>query len=205
MQPAQRKGFRSNRKNNIQEGGGKLKDGNRQLSIDMDKFQATTYGEYLYKKYIADPTQALRLKNKFDKKGKFTGDNFPFRDNYEKEFDKIWDKQKEYYPDILNDKNKTTIKNIIYHQRPLKEQEVGWCYLEEQEKRIPKAHPLFQEFRILQHVNNLEIYPQNSIECCKKLDKEHRKQLIDLLQTADEINIKNGTLSYQSIKKSLKI
>jgi CRISPR-associated endonuclease Csn1 len=108
---------------------------------------------------------------------------------YESEFDRIWEMQSQYHPQLSDpialsktvdavlpqnstDKAAWKKKNlyhfirdyIIYYQRKLKSQKknIGNCPYEspnpEQPKKvIPASHPLFQEFRIWQGINNLKI------------------------------------------------
>jgi CRISPR-associated endonuclease Csn1 len=119
----------------------------------------------------------VRLKNAFDSNGKFVGNQiFPFRKNYEDEFEKIWDKQAEFYSNILTKDNKQIVKDIIFFQRPLKEQEEGFCIFEHDEKRIAKAHPLFQKFRILQNLNNLKL-AKDKYSCYEDLTSDQDKNL----------------------------
>lgn len=185
LQLAQRRGFRSNRKGD-EENKNSLAKANEELISQMERYEARTYGEYLYKRHLKNPLESMRIKNAFDEKDKLKGDVvFPFRYDYENEFDAIWDKQREFYPDILNDENKQTVKRIIFLQRPLKEQEIGYCILEPEEKRIPKAHPLFQEFRILQDVNHIRILNFETGEETV-LSDEQRNALATILNSKDK-------------------
>lgn len=198
---AQRKGFKSNRKDDKEEGG-KLKKGFEELKSEIEKSGARTYGEFLYKKHLSSG-DSLRLKNTFDDNGKFKGGLFPFREVYQAEFDAIWAKQKEFYPQILTNENKKIIENIIFFQRPLREQEMGFCQFEEGEKRIPKAHPLFQEFRIWQNVLNLEFAADTSPDY-DELDAEKRNALIELLQNPQNVKPNaQGIIVYSNLKKEL--
>lgn len=55
---------------------------------------------------------------------------------------------------------KYLIRNqIIYFQRELKDQSdlIGFCRFEKNERVVPKSHPLFQEFKILEQINKLTI------------------------------------------------
>ncbi len=202
MQLGKRKGFKSNRRDN-QEEGGKLKKGFAELQEAMQAEHARTYGEFLYQRKRNNPQKAIRLTKMFDENGKFLGGLFPFREVYQDEFDIIWDKQKEYYPQILTEENKQKIKDIIFFQRSLKEQEEGECRFEPGEKCMPKAHPLFQEFRIWQNIMNLEFSPENSSEYTP-LGKEKNAELASLLQ--NPVNVKpnaQGIIVYANIKKAL--
>ncbi len=200
LQLAKRKGFKSNRKDNKEEGG-KLKNGYQELLSIMTKKGARTYGEYLC--MSLKEKQSIRLKNRFDDSGKYQGGEFPFREVYEKEFDAIWNKQKEYYKDILTDENYKKIKNVIYFQRPLKIAEEGECLFEKGEKRIPRAHPLFQEFRIWQTVMNLKFCKENEQDY-ESLKKEEIEKLVSLLRNPLLLkpNAKRIVI-YSNIKKAL--
>ena len=198
----QRKGFLSNRKDNKEEGG-KLKAGYKQLKEAMVATSARTYGEYLY--FQMQNNQKIRLKDTFDSFGKFLGGLFPFREIYKEEFKTIFAKQKQYYPDILTDEVCKTLENIIYFQRPLKEAEEGWCTFEDGERCIAKAHPLFQEFRIWQHLMNLTFSEEYSTDY-RMLVKDEREVLINILQhPADYITTKKAILTYKSIKSFLNL
>ncbi len=200
MQLAKRKGFKSNRKDNREEGG-KLKKGFAELKDIMQKENARTYGEFLYNCMQRNPDKPIRLKNTFDESGKYKGGLFPFREIYVNEFEQIWHKQKEYYPQILTDENKEKLKNIIFFQRPLKEAEEGECQFEKGEKRIPRAHPLFQEFRIWQNVLNLTFSAENEPDY-KPLEKV--QELIKLLMNPQEVKPnKQGIIIYANLKKGL--
>ncbi len=202
LQLAKRKGFKSNRKDDREEGG-KLKSGYRELQEAMQKENAKTYGEFLYNRWKKNPQQPIRLTKMFDENGKYISGLFPFREVYMNEFEAIWTKQKEFYPHILCDEKKEKIKDVMFFQRPLKEAEEGECLFEKGEKRIPKAHPLFQEFRIWQHLLNLEFVEENGNDY-EPLSKEQAGHLAALLQNPTELAPnKQGMVVYSTIKKAL--
>lgn len=113
---------------------------------------------------------------------------FANRQLYIDETKLILDKQSEFYPQLNNkifdeDLNreisiKDKIIDIIFFQRKLKPQEVGKCQFEENEYRCPKASPLFQEYRILCELNNLELLDFNNGVCLSVEDKNRIKQLL---------------------------
>lgn len=202
MQLAKRKGFKSGRKDNREEGG-KLKKGFDELREEMQKNNARTYGEFLYMQRKNYPDRPIRLRKVFDDNGKFLGGLFPFREVYQNEFDMLWNKQKEYYPEILTESNRGKIKDIIFFQRPLKEQEEGECRFEKGEKCLPKAHPLFQEFRIWQSIMNLT-YASEFSTSYAPLGKEKNKELADLLLNPEKVKPSaRGIVIYKNIKKAL--
>ncbi len=201
---SQRRGFMSSRKDDKEEGG-KLKKGFADLKEAMKAENCITYGQYLYEQQLKNPKDNIRLKDSFDENGKFKGNKFPFRETYKQEFDIIWNKQAMFYPQILTSKNKEALFDIIFFQRPLKEQEEGFCMLEDGEKRIAKASPLFQEFRLLQVINNLKFSEETSVEY-KIINENKRGELIEALMNPEEIKTtKDGRASYSEIKKYLKL
>lgn len=98
-----------------------------------------------------------------------------YRKDYENEFDAIWKEQSKHHSSLSNEL-KTELKDIcIFYQRKLKSQKslISTCELESKEievsidgkpkmrligpKVTPKSSPLFQEFRIWQRLNDLEV------------------------------------------------
>ncbi len=151
-------------------------------------FKKITVGQYLYNQIKANPHS--RLKNQVF-----------YRQDYMDEFDKIWEKQSQYY-DVLTDKLKDEIRNkIIFYQRRLKSQKglLSICELEgkeveimiggEKKKKIigprviPKSSPLFQEYKIWQILNNIIIRNYETNEQYY-LDDENKKILFE------ELNLK---------------
>lgn len=201
----QRKGFLSNRKSSG-DIGGILNKGNKCLKENMNKCfdgKARTYGEYLYLKHLEDPGAPIRLKKALKKNGGKTqladGIEFPYRSEYKNEFNAVWEKQREFYPELLNDENKEKIANILFFQRPLKDPEVGFCRFERGEKRVAKAHPLFQEFRIRQEINNIKI--SDLVGNYVPLDSSEREMLFDALCK----NPKNKSMKLSDVRKCLKL
>ncbi|MCG3164617.1 MAG: CRISPR-associated endonuclease Cas9 [Bacteroidia bacterium] len=111
-----------------------------------------TVGSYFYHKLKQNPI--YRIKSGNDK------ENIFLVDDYKLEFDLIWEKQKEYYPDFLTDVNKEEVRNrIIYYKRKLKSQKhlIGDCRFEKGHKCMPVSSPIAQELRLWQDVNKLVI------------------------------------------------
>ena len=69
----------------------------------------------------------------------------------ENEFDILWGKQAEFNSAVFTQDKKHKLKDIIFHQRKLKPQEVGRCTFLPEEPRISKAMPSFQRFRIYRY------------------------------------------------------
>ncbi len=155
-------------------------------------FKQETIGQYLYNQLQHDPH--TRMKNQVF-----------YRQDYLDEFEKIWEIQALFYPE-LSVKVKTEIRDIIiFYQRRLKSQKtlISFCELENEEieieidgnkktklrgsKVIPKSCPLFQEFKIWQNLNHIEIKNVKTKEIFS-LPIETKEQLFE------ELNIR-GNLS----------
>lgn len=208
IQLGQRRGYLSI--SNGKEDEEKTKDfdtANKHLTNKMKDLGAYTYGEYLCLDHINNSRNTIRLKKALNEKGAIKNEiAFPFRGDYEDEFDEIWKKQQEFYPELLNEDNKEKIKNILFFQRLLKEPEIGPCHFESKEKRIAKAHPLFQEFNIRQTINTVidHIKKKNTSESALILEK--RKDLSDALydkaQNSDkELNQKEILSTVRAVLK----
>lgn len=143
----QRRGFKSNRKGGDQNEG-VVKEAIEQLNKSMEEEDARTLGEFLYKE--KEPPAKKR-------------DRYTHREQYLDEFEKLWSKQKSFNPDFYSKKLKNEIHDAIYYQRPVGSQShlIGKCSLEPDKKRVPKGHLLFQKFRILKNVNNLQAFDEN--------------------------------------------
>ena len=136
---------------------GKISDRSKELY-----FRNQTVGQYMMAVLDANPNASLR--------------NMVFyRQDYLEEFNRIWDTQAKYHPELTPDL-KHDIGNItIFYQRPLKSQKglISVCELEQKRveaivegkqktitigpKVCPKSSPLFQDFRIWQRLNDLRI------------------------------------------------
>jgi CRISPR-associated endonuclease Csn1 len=70
--------------------------------------------------------------------------------------------------------------DIIYYQRPLKSQKdsISFCRFEPSKKVIPISHPLYQEFRILDLINNFRIYNLKDEDCTSKFLTDDLKEKI---------------------------
>lgn len=117
-----------------------------------------------------------------------------YRQDYLDEFEKIWDVQTKFHPE-LNEKLKLEIRDItIFYQRKLKSQKhlVSFCEFEKGHKAIPKSSPLFQEFRIWQNLNNIVVKNEATKEVFEL--SEELKQLI-----AEELQFKESMTDVQML------
>lgn len=154
-------------------------------------FNNQTVGQYLYEQIKGN--RHTRLK----------GQVF-YRKDYEGEFEAIWEVQSKHHQE-LTEELKTTIKDIIiFYQRRLKSQKglISICELEGKQivlnadgivktkligpKVCPKSSPLFQEFRIWQRLNDLEIINKKD-RARRKLEQEEKQSLFDELSIREKL------------------
>ncbi len=170
-------------------------------------FNNETVGQYLYNQIKENPH--IRLKNQVF-----------YRQDYLNEFNKIWETQMKFHPELTEELKKEICDIVIFYQRRLKSQKglISICELEgreikltdkegkpkvnakgEQKKKIvgprviPKSSPLFQEFKIWSILNNLET---RNIETKEQFvfDLEIKQKLFD------ELNVKGKLSSAQILK-----
>jgi CRISPR-associated endonuclease Csn1 len=152
-------------------------------------FNQETVGQFQYKQL--QENRHAKLKNQVF-----------YRQDYLDEFEKIWETQAKFHPE-LNDKLKSEVRDItIFYQRKLKSQKhlVSFCEFEKGHKAIPKSSPLFQEFRIWQNLNNVVV--KNEITKEPFLLNEDLKQLIaqELLFKENMTDLK--LLNFCGLKKA---
>ncbi len=191
----QRRGFKSNRKDLKKDSGGKLKSAINRLS---DKLNGNTLGQYLYERLNNKGKARFTSDEEIKKSSKDSDFTYPTREMYEYEFNKIWEVQSKYYPE-LNNVLKDKIYKAIFDQRPLAPQERGKCAFEKDEYRIFKVSPLFQEFRVLQTVNNIRSYIDERHQKVE-ISKAQRDKLKNVLLTTFEGVNKDGKLNSSKIK-----
>ncbi len=143
----QRRGYKSNRKTAVRES--ESSDYLQDIATRSEHLQNEnmTIGQYCYSMLCENPHFRIRGKTYY-------------RGDYEDEFDKIWENQAKYCPDLLTQSLYERVKEeIIYYQRPLKSQKglVSKCSFESWNRVAPKSSPYFQKFRIWQNLNNLVV------------------------------------------------
>lgn len=202
----QRRGFKSNRKTDRarDDDQGKIRIGVARLHEQMDEANARTLGEFLHKRRAeakspsAIPHVRTRVVTPEAEDGKAADiyDFYPDRQTLEEEFEAIWGAQAPHQPDVLTPERREQFYEIIFHQRPLKEPQIGYCTLLPPEPRLPKAHPLFQRRRLLEEVNALRIVRAGAE--AQLLDKPQRDVLLSKLAG-------KKTVAYASLRKGLKL
>ena len=177
----QRRGFLSNRKSPIKdkEEDGKVKGDIKTLREKLSENNSKTLGEYFSK---FDPDDRIRTQ-------------YTARDMYDDEFNIIWDKQAEFYPEILTDDFKDKIHHTIFDQRPIKfkKSTIGMCELEKNKRRAPTLILDAQRFRLIHMINGTKIFEDN---VPRELTDEERETLKNKLET-------EGDLAFTKAKKLL--
>ncbi|MFV0484011.1 MAG: type II CRISPR RNA-guided endonuclease Cas9 [Bacteroidales bacterium] len=151
-------------------------------------FENKTVGEWKYDILSKDKNTSLR-------------NRIFYRQDYLDEFDKIWSCQSQFYPNILSPELKNEVKGIIFFQRRLKSQKhlVSICELENREitasngqkkfvglRACSKSSPLFQEIKILQVLNNLEL-TELSTNAKRRLTDREREIVFSELNYKDKL------------------
>lgn len=192
----QRRGFKSNRKadRKTKPGeDGKIASGARLLDEAMAEADADTLGQFL----ASRDTKRVRLDSDNQ-----AYDFYPQRRHIEYEFGRIWDEQARRHPALLTDATRDALHRILFFQRPLKEQEVGYCTfaglkdVPGDERRLPKANPLFQQRRLYEEVNQLRVVSAGAAD--RPLTLDERDTLILKLQDKKKV-------SFQSLGKLIKL
>ncbi len=99
-----------------------------------------------------------------------------YRQDYMDEFDTIWEKQAEFHEELTDELKREIRDVVIFYQRNLKSQKglLSLCEFESRKMEveidgkkkiknvgsrvIPRSSPLFQEFKIWQTLNNIEVF-----------------------------------------------
>ena len=173
----QRRGFKSNRKADRRRNDGedgKIASAARNLD---DALEGRTLGQFLADRITKGDAARVRMGGENQ-----TYDFYPQRRHVEAEFDAIWRAQAEHHPELLSPDARESLHRILFFQRPLKEQEVGYCTfagmngVPSDERRLPKAHPLFQKRRLFEEVNQLRIISPGASD--RPLSRDERDALI---------------------------
>ena len=209
----QRRGFKSNRKEQVTEDKklSETKQNQEELAKKIIETNSRTLGEFFYKERIL---KELTTRAKPDESGLY-----PTRAMYENEFDEI--KKSQFSKQKLSEENWQEIRKIIFDQRSLAPQEKGVCqfikksnslpnwaaevfenYKKSSEKNknskgLPRAYlalPSYQRFRILSEINNLKIIKNNREEIL--LDAPQKKKLVEYLH-------ENKSAKFSSLRKQI--
>lgn len=153
-------------------------------------FNKQTVGEFLISKLDNNPNYSLK-------------NQVFYRQDYLDEFEKIWETQALYHPELTPELKKVLRDVIIFYQRPLKSQKglIGFCEFESKQIEVvcegkkklktvgcrvcPKSSPLFQEFKIWQALNSVQV-SENSFSK-RFLDQEEKERLFAELNWRDKL------------------
>lgn len=190
----QRRGFKSNRKAERKSGDnedGKIATGAQALDRAMAEAGTDTLGQFL----------AMRLAQGLSARVRMDSDNqgydfYPQRRHIEYEFGRIWEEQAKFHPALLTQEAHDALHRILFFQRPLKEQVVGLCTFCPDERRLAKAHPLFQERRLYEEVNHLEVTTPGAPN--RKLTRDERDRIVLKLRSKRKV-------SFESLAKEIKL
>lgn len=157
-----------------------------------------TYGEYIYKEKIEGKKERERIRN--------TSDKVEFiitRDLIIEELKCILDKQKEYHGDVLTyDYIEKIIQTVNFEYEKISPDPTNCPYFTK-DKKLPRSHPLAEERRLWETINNLRIfepvydksgYLRTKVK--RQLNKSEREKVYEVLK-------KQKILTVNKIKKIL--
>ena len=125
-------------------------------------FNRQTVGQYLMARLDADPNYSLK-------------NQVFYRQDYLDEFEQIWECQAQYHKELTPELKREIRDVVIFYQRSLKSQKglISFCEFESQQVELnidgkiktktigrrvaPRSSFIFQEFKIWQTLNNLEV------------------------------------------------
>ena len=153
------RGFKSNRKvdRTNEDDRGKIAPASAKLREMLAEHGVATYGAWLAERIKHGETVRVRPVGEGTKSAY---DFYPTRAMLEDEFDFIWRVQALHHPDLTQDL-RNAIRDSVFFQRPLKPVKPGRCTFFPDDYRLPKWHPLAQEFLILQQLNLLRIIDES--------------------------------------------
>ncbi|MCC8115324.1 MAG: type II CRISPR RNA-guided endonuclease Cas9 [Bacteroidales bacterium] len=143
-----------------------------------------------------------------------------YRQDYKDEFEKIWEVQSQYHPELTEELKEEIRDGIIFFQRDLKSQKsrINFCPFESRAEEVtdaktgkkikctlgcrvaPKSSPLFQEFRIWQTLNNVVVTSFDKGEE-RFLTQEEKELLYDELSYKDKLT-KTQVFALLKLKKN---
>lgn len=175
----QRRGFLSNRKDSTKESEGAVKEGIDTLSQAMQAEGCQYLGDYFYHLY----QRGERIRAHYTHR----------KGHYLAEFHAICEKQE------LNTKLVKELEKAIFYQRPLKSQKgtVGTCTFEKGKARCSTSHPLYEDFRMYQILNNIKMQTPSD-EAMRFLTADEKSVIIPLFKRKSK-----RTFAFEDIAKKL--
>ena len=148
-----------------------------------------------------------------------------YRQDYLNEFETIWETQAKFHKELTPELKKEIRDIVIFYQRPLKSQKglISFCEFESRQIEVeidgkkktktiglrvcPKSSPLFQEFKIWQVLNNVQVWGKKmpkrflfqeekemlfaELNYCEKLSKAEALKLLFGSQKEYDLNYKD--------------
>lgn len=162
----------------------------------LKETNSRTVGEFFYNKIISGKGNDKTVRQKKYAIEKNIIDYAIPRYLVKDEFNQIWNKQAEFYPQMKKENLKKEIYDILFYERPAAPYATGKCIYFRDEDRLLKAHPLSEMRRIYEEVNNIRILNDMSK---RKLTLEERDSIIN------ELLLKGQNAGKQAIKKLLNL
>ncbi len=187
---AQRRGFKSNRKDSSDKQG-KDVELNQQQKLELEERGVRTLGELLYLK--KQHRGLLRFRHSGEEESFVKSSRL----TYEQEFEIIADTQG------VDGELRRQLRQALFFQRPLKSQKhlVGKCVLEPERPRSPISAVECEEFGLYQILNNIKVFPQGKQDA--RLLSEEEKQLVIPLFLRQKRTFPAGDIQ-KFLKKQLK-
>ena len=140
---AQRRGFKSSRKQGA----------NEKTSVYKGSNETKTIGRNEYENLIVEQGSLGAAFAFLEDKGIRVRNRYTLRADYLEEVEKILD-----FQNVANTKFKEHVEKAIFFQRPLRSQKglVGKCTLEPNKPRCPVSHLKFEEYRAWSFINNIK-------------------------------------------------
>ncbi|MEN9856224.1 MAG: hypothetical protein RLZZ157_1350, partial [Pseudomonadota bacterium] len=192
----QRRGFKSNRKTDKSDETGKVKSGQARLRQALEGQGYQTLGQW----HFARRDMGARFRATPEPEAKAADKTwfefYPERGMVEDEFDLIWAAQAPHHPALMTEVARDAIRKMVFHQRPLKKQQIGKCTFNLEKPRAPKALPSVEAREIYERLNQLRFGVGPFLST--PLERHHRDVLASALLAGDK-------LSWDKVRRTLKL
>ena len=170
-------------------------------------FNKKTVGQYLMEQLDQNPNSSLK-------------NQVFYRQDYLDEFNTLWDKQATYHNELTPELKAEIRDIVIFFQRRLKSQKglISFCEFESRQievdidgkkkkktvgsKVCPKSSPIFQEFKIWQILNNVEVSDKKT-RAKRLLSQEEKEQLFEELSLKSKLSKAEAIMLLFSKSKDL--
>lgn len=193
----QRRGFQSNRRadrKSKDNDSGLIALGVAHLTQALKESDARTFGQYLWRRHggkdgSATPRTRQSVRIRVEGEGtKALYEMYPSRQMLKDEFDAVMAVQAAHHPALLSPDMVASLRETIFHQRPLRPVEVGLCTFVPGERRLPRALPSVEARVIYETLNQLRYGTGLNLD--KKLTVEQRDLLAASLMRGDSMTFK---------------